>query len=150
MALLIVAAGCAGQASTPSPSSAPTPTGALLTVTTRGGLCAAGACESTIFIERDGRVHFAAKPPNDLGVVPPEQLAALASAIDATDFAELRSHPFTGTCPTAWDGQETVFDFGTAGGVEQVASCATAIDWTSPLFVAVADALRPFAVIPGG
>ena len=119
--LLVVAAGCGAEVRVPSP----TPTGVLLTVETRGGLCADGPCGSTLFVERDGRVHEAAKPPNDVGVVPPTELAALGDAIRTTDFAQLRSHPFTGTCPTAYDGQELVFEFGAPAGIERIATCET-------------------------
>lgn len=48
----------------------PVATGTLLTVETRGGLCVDGPCGTTIVIERNGRVHQAAKPPNYIGIVP--------------------------------------------------------------------------------
>jgi hypothetical protein len=139
-ALLLV--GCAG-----------TPVGALaggplLTVTARGGECPAATCETSIVVERDGAVHAAAKPPNALGTVPPNALAALDAAIRATDFDTLRSRPFTGECPTAYDGQELVFEFAAPGGVARIASCEVAIDYGSPLFVAVSTAVRPFIAIP--
>jgi hypothetical protein len=122
----------------------PLPTGALVTVETRGGLCASAPCGTTVFIERDGRVHQAAKPPNDLGTVPPAELATLAAAIRTTDFTALRSHPFTGQCPTAVDGQEVVFEFGARGGMERIATCEVDVDLGSPLFQAVSTALGPF------
>jgi hypothetical protein len=90
----------------------------------------------------------AARPPNDLGSVPPLRLAALDLAIRAADFAELRRHPFTGTCPTAYDGPEVVYTFGAPGGAERVASCEVAIDPAAPLFRAVAAALDPFGSVP--
>ena len=81
-----------------------TAAGALVTVETRGGLCVDGPCGTTVVVERDGRVHRAAKPPNDLGILGPAALAALDAAIRTTDFAALKSHPLTGECPTAYDG----------------------------------------------
>lgn len=125
-----------------------TPTGPLVTVETRGGNCASAPCGTTVFVERDGRVHQAAKPPNDLGTVLPAALAALTTAIGTTDFAALKRHPFTGQCPTAFDGQEYVFEFGAPSGVERIASCEVAIDFGSPLFVAVSTALGPFVPLP--
>jgi hypothetical protein len=122
--------------------------GPLLSVETRGGECASAPCGSTIFVERDGRVHQAAKPPNDLGVVPPDQLAALDSAIRLTDFALLKSHAFTGECPTAYDGQEFIFEFGAPGGTQRIATCEVQVDYGSPLFVAVSAALGPFVALP--
>jgi hypothetical protein len=138
----LVVAGCA-----PFGSVAPV-RGPLVTVESRGGLCPAGTCSTTITIERDGRVHEAAKPPNDLGVVPPATLAVLDAAIRTTDFTELRSHPFTGECPTAFDGQEIVFEFDAPGGTERIATCEVAVDFGSPLFVAVSTAFGPFSPLP--
>jgi len=99
-AVVLSASACSPGISIPLPVT----TGALVTVETRGGLCVDGPCGTTIIIERDGRIHEAAKPPNDIGTVPPGALAALDAAIGTTDFAALRSHPFTGECPTAFDG----------------------------------------------
>jgi hypothetical protein len=135
-------AGCAASA-TPAPVRGP-----LVTVETRGGLCPAGTCETSVTLERDGRVHLAAKPPNDLGVVPPADLAALAAAIATADFAAIRSHPFTGECPTAYDGQEMIFEFGTPGGVERISTCEVDVDFGLPVFVALSTALGPFIPLP--
>ncbi len=73
-------------------------------------------------------VHLAAKPPNDLGSVTPEVLSTLQTLIATTDFRVIKSRPFTGDCPTAYDGQETIYSFTTPGGVETIASCTVAID----------------------
>jgi hypothetical protein len=143
-AVALGTAGCATDASAPVPSA----DGPLLTVETRGGLCPEGPCGTTLVVERDGRARVAARPPNDLGSVPPLRLAALDLAIRAADFAELRRHPFTGTCPTAYDGPEVVYTFGAPGGAERVASCEVAIDPAAPLFRAVAAALDPFGSVP--
>jgi hypothetical protein len=148
LALLLVAGACAGAARTPSPTPTEAPAGPLLTVIARGGLCPPGACETTVFVERDGRVHQAAKPPNELGKVPAEVLAALDEAMRSTDFEQVRSRPFTGMCPTAYDGQELVFEFGAPSGTERIESCMVAIDWSSPLFVAVRAAVAPFVNLP--
>jgi hypothetical protein len=138
----LVVAGCAQVASV-APNQGP-----LVTVESRGGLCPTGTCAATVILERDGRVHQAAKPPNDLGVVPADTLAALESAIRTTDFTALRSHPFTGECPTAFDGQETVFEFRIPGGTERVSTCEVVVDFGSPLMAAVSNALRPFIPLP--
>jgi hypothetical protein len=126
----------------------PTAAGPLVTVEMRGGECFAAPCGRTVSLERDGRVHEAAKPPNDLGVVPPDQLAAIDTAIRLTDFVALRSHPFTGECPTAFDGQEIVYTFAAPTGTQVIASCEVEIDEGLPLFVAVATALGPWVPLP--
>jgi hypothetical protein len=128
----------------------PTPATAtpLVTVEIRGGECVGGPCGTTVILERNGRVHQAAKPPNELGTVPPAALAALDAEIRTTDFAALKSHKFTGECPTAFDGQEIVFEFGAPGGSQRIATCEVAVDFGSPLFVAVSTALGPFISLP--
>jgi hypothetical protein len=160
LAVALCVAACTSGGSAPASAAASTPAsaaprtppataaGPLLTVETRGGLCAAGPCGTTVTLERDGRVHVAAKPPNDLGTVAPAALAALDAAIRAADFTPIRSHPFTGQCPTAVDGQEIVFEFGAPSGVERIATCETAVDFGSPLFRAVSMALGPFVPLP--
>jgi hypothetical protein len=122
--------------------------GPLLTVETRGGLCPAEACDNSVILERDGRVHAAAKPPNDLGRVDAGAMATLAAAIQATDWATLRSHPFTGQCPIAFDGQELIFKFSVGTGTQRIASCEVDIDWGNPLFLAVGVALGQWVPLP--
>jgi hypothetical protein len=139
--LVIAAAACSSGIGLPGP-------GPLMTVQMRGGLCPEGPCDQTITLERNGRVHSAVKPPNDLGVVPAQAMATLTAAIQATDFAALRSHPFTDVCPIAFDGQELVFEFAVGTGTQRIASCEVAIDWGHPLFVAVGVALGAWIPIP--
>ena len=144
--LVAVSAACSATGTAPAPVRVAA--GPLLTVETRGGKCFNAPCGSTITIERDGSVHSAVKPPHDLGTVPADQLAALDSAIELTDFAALGRRPFTGECPTAFDGREVIYEFWAPTGTERIASCETAIDPGSPLFVAVAAALGSFASVP--
>jgi hypothetical protein len=146
-------AGCAARASpavvptgSPAASVSPTPTsppaGPLLTVETRGGECPEGACGSIIVIETDGRVHATAPAAGELRVLPDVILEGLVTEISKADFSTLKSHPFTGTCPVAFDGQETIYTFVTSSGSERVASCEVEVDPSDPLFVAVSAALR--------
>ena len=124
-------------------------TGPLVTVQMHGGMCADGAmCDSSVILDRDGRAHSAAKPPNDLGVVNAANMASLNAAIAATDFATLKSKPFTGECPMAFDGQELIFEFSTLSGTQRLASCEVEIDWGHPLFIAVAAALGEWIPLP--
>jgi hypothetical protein len=140
--LAAVLAACSGTAVQLAAS------GPLVTATSRGGNCPAGACEQTIYLEPDGRVHVAAKPPNDLGRVRAAAMTALGAAIRQTDFAALKSHPFTGQCPTNFDGQELIFEFNVGTTTERIASCEVEIDWGSPLFVAIGTALGQWIAVP--
>ena len=122
--------------------------GPLVKVTTRGGECVNGPCGSIIEIARDGTVTEVLPGSTDLGIVPADVLAALEAAIMAADFDAIRPRPFTGECPTAFDGQEVVYEFGVPGGIQRVGSCETEIDPDSPVFAAVTAALRAVAAQP--
>jgi hypothetical protein len=111
-------------------------------------MCPQGACGGSVILERDGRVHSAAKPPNDLGQVNGDAYAALDRAIQSTDFAAMKAKPFTGECPVNFDGQELIFEFAVGATTQRIASCETEIDWGSPLFIAVANALGEWIAIP--
>jgi hypothetical protein len=126
----------------------PVPSGPLVTVTTRGGECVNGPCGSTIVIERDGRVHQVMPQAADLGALPAEALGALDRAVKTTNFDAIRARKFTGECPTAYDGQETVYEFGAPTGTERIASCETEIDPNQPVFAAFTAALRSVAAQP--
>lgn len=128
----------------------PAAAGPLVTVTTRGGECVDGPCGSTIVIERNGRIHQTAPAVAELGMVPADVLSALDVSVKAADFGAIRSRPFTGECPVAFDGQEIVYEFGAPTGVERVASCETEIDPDQPVFAAVTAALRAVETNPAG
>jgi hypothetical protein len=142
--------GCSGPPSppvVPSPSVSPAtssipPSGPLVTVETRGGMCIEGACGSTIAIEVDGRIHAIAPAPAELGTVPGRALDALITEIAQADFPALKSHPFTDTCPIAYDGQETIYTFTTTSAAQRIASCEVVVDPAAPLFLAVDAAMR--------
>jgi len=126
----------------PQPAtSSPPLSGRLVTIETRGGMCLQGACGSTIAIETNGRIHAIAPAPAELGTVPDRALEALMTEIAQADFAALKSHSFTGTCPIAYDGQETIYVFATPSGAQRIASCEVVVDPTAPLFLAVAAAM---------
>lgn len=122
--------------------------GPLVTVQMHGGMCPDGMCDNSVVLERDGRVHSAAKPPNELGRVSAQAMATLTAAVQTADYATLKSHPFTGECPIAFDGQELIFEFGVGVGTQRLASCEVDIDWGHPLFVAVGVALGEWIPVP--
>lgn len=115
----------------------------LVTIETRGGLCFDGECRSVVSIEGDGRLHQIAPRNAELGRVPPALVGALRAEIDRANWPLLRSRPFRDTCPTAYDGQETIYSFTHTQGTafERIGSCEVVIDPHHPLFVAVAAAL---------
>jgi hypothetical protein len=126
----------------------PVPSGPLVTVTTRGGECVDGPCGSQIVIERDGQIHQVAPQAADLGTLPADALRALDAAVKTTSFDAIRARKFTGECPTAFDGQEVIYEFGAPRGTERIASCETEIDPNQLVFAAVTAALQVVAVQP--
>ena len=123
-------------------------TGPLITVQLRGGMCIEGACDHRVILDPDGRVHDDAKPPKELGRVPAQTMATLTPAVQGADYTSIKSRPFTGVCPVAFDGQEMVFEFAVGAGTQRVASCEVEIDWGHPLFVAVGIALGEWIPLP--
>lgn len=150
--VLVVSIGATLLACSPTAvaSLLPAAAGPLVTVTTHGGECVDGPCGSTIVIERNGRIHQTAPAVAALGMVPADVLSALDVSVKAADFGVIRSRPFTGECPVAFDGQEIVYEFGAPTGVERVASCETEIDPDQPVFAAVTAALRAVETNPAG
>ncbi len=148
LSVIALAAASLGACNSATTSELVPGTGPLVTVQMRGGMCPEGMCDTSVILERDGRVRSAAKPPSDLGVVTPQSMSALHAAIAATDFRALKSKRFTGECPVAFDGQELIFEFATLGGTQRLASCEVDIDWGHPLFIAVASALGEWIPLP--
>lgn len=110
----------------------------ILNVVFMGGLCQYGVCSQQIDFYEDGTVL--AQSGNDTTTVKqiePEFMERLVNESEAADFDDIRSVPFTEICPTAYDGQETVFSFFLSTGPEVVASCSVQVDMSHPLFVAV-------------
>jgi hypothetical protein len=123
---------------TPAPSQ---PANVIVSVETRGGECASGLCTRLLNIEADGHIHEVIPKDEVLGTVPVEVVDALQVEVERANYRLLRSRPFTGTCPTAYDGQETIYTFHASRGDQVIESCKVAIDPKHPLFQGVAAVL---------
>jgi hypothetical protein len=141
-AIVVIAVSVAACQSIPVVASLVPVAGPLVTVTTRGGECPDGACESITFVERDGRLHMTKPEVADLGTIPTAALAALDAAVKTTDFGAIRARPFTWECPTAFDGQEAIYEFAAPSGIERLESCQSEIDPNHPLFTALTAAMQ--------
>jgi len=115
----------------------PSSDGPLVTVEAIGGMCPTGTCRSVVAIEADGRVHQTEPEAIEISQVTAESIDVLRTAIGSTDFDAIRSRPFLGTCPTAFDGQELVYTIAMPNGSERIASCDVEVDPQAPLFVAI-------------
>jgi hypothetical protein len=90
----------------------------LVTVVRHGGLCISGTqCRSTFRIT-DATISGDGFKPRPLGV---RERAGLLRSIEKLDRGYLRRHPFTGTCPIAYDGTESIYRF--RGFQPALASC---------------------------
>src|SRR5687768_2510035 len=117
LAILAMTTSLAACQSIPAVASIVPAAGPLVTITTRGGDCPEGACESETVVERDGRLHMTKPEITALGTIPAAALDALDAAIRTTDFDDVRARPFTGECPVNFDGQEAIYEFATPSGV---------------------------------
>lgn len=115
----------------------------LLTVTYQGGTCPGNQICSTLkTILRDGSYFVNGIRSYRLN---PTAAENLLKQIDTANFANIKSKPFSGECPTKTGGQELIYVFYSSNGqITTVSSCQTAIDYSSPLFAAVKSLLPPF------
>ena len=118
VALLIatVIAGTVGAAAaSPAVFKPATP---IVSVTRHGGLCVTGReCRSTLRID-DTTISGDGYVPRRLMA---SERVALLRAIGRLDSQYLQAHPFAGTCPTAYDGSESIYRF--RGVLRALASC---------------------------
>ena len=114
----------------------------LLSIETKGGECPSGLCTRLVNVEGDGRLHEVIPTDHVIGQAPPALVDALQVEIERANYRQILSQPFTGTCPTAYDGQQLIYTFHVSTGDRTVDACKVAIDPNHPLFVAVSAVLR--------
>ena len=107
-----------------------------MSVVVVGGECPGGRCDNEAVLYGDGRVEG----PGAHGPVAADDVARISELIDATDWDAVRAVPFTGECPTAFDGQKHVYTFPADTGDLVFDSCE--FDLTSvPVIQAIDRAL---------
>ncbi len=124
----------AAPPTTSAPTSAPDDPGALLAeLVVQGGMCVAGSCGFEFTVLQDGRWHAsgAAEAPDDAGTLEDGQLEELRTAVAETTLGA--APPFTGTCPTAYDGTELVVSWRGDGERRSASSCEVAFPPQDPL-----------------
>jgi hypothetical protein len=121
--LATLALGACGQ--TPAAQPVSTPARAVASVEARGGECPQGMCSTRYEVFSDGRVvrDDGATDAMDAGIA-----ARLTELVEAADWDAILARPFTGECPTAYDGQELVYTFWPGAGEVTVASCSVQVD----------------------
>lgn len=107
LALLVVAAmAAAGVAGVLAPRAGAAGSAWVADVRLVGGLCVRGTtCATRLVLHADGRVT---RDGAVVRRVPDTRLREIRRAIASLDLVDVRAHPFTGTCPPAYDGQELI------------------------------------------
>jgi hypothetical protein len=90
----------------------------IVTVVRHGGLCVTGReCRAFLRIT-DTTISGPGVLPRR---IKPSERASLLRAVRMLDLVSLRARPFMGTCPTAYDGMESIYRF--RGFAPPLASC---------------------------
>jgi hypothetical protein len=126
-------------ATTPEPLPTPEPF-PLLSIEMTGGECPSGLCTRLVNVEGDGRLHEVIPKDQVIGRAPPALVEALQVEIERANYRLILSQPFTGTCPTAYDGQQLSTP-STCRRATGPSNRKTATTRTTP-FVAVGAVLR--------
>lgn len=125
-------------------SSLPAP---LVDVVKYGGECPSGGCGSKTTFYNNGDVRIEA-PVYDRASggyvtkttesqITLTQLNDLVTKINNQDFERVKQRPFTGTCPTAYDGQAVTYIVYKNGTTENLDSCRYILD--QPLFETISQ-----------
>ena len=95
-----------------------------------------GGCFSELTIFADGTYRYGASGLNQqkTGKINQIEFQRLQQLIATANFKTIKSVPFRGTCPIAYDGTETIYTFRQGNRTEVVRSCQTQIDSKSSLF----------------
>lgn len=130
----------------------------LLTVEKRGGLCfdkennTGYGCNSEFTLYTSGKYVLTRNINENVetinkgreGSVQHNKIVKLQQLIQNANFTQLKSIPFTDTCPTAYDGREVVYTFYRNGGTERLPTCEYKIDTDNDL-IKLADELSQWA-----
>jgi len=109
LAFALLSAGSASATATRPP---------IATVVRHGGLCLGGSECRTVFRITDTTISAPGYVPRRLA---PADRLALLPAVKLLNLPYLRAHPFTGTCPTAYDGSASIYVF--RGFARRLPSC---------------------------
>ncbi len=106
----------------------------IVSIRREGGFCRPGGCFSEVAIFADGTYRYSDRTQQKTGRINRLEIRRFQKRIAAANFEKIKSQPFTGTCPLAYDGPETVYTFRKGSQTEVIRSCQTQIDGKNPLF----------------
>lgn len=147
---MVVLVGCGALQPRSTPPQATEPP-LLISVKYSGGLCPSDTgrgsmtCTGTNDILTDGTLTVSANGNLvKTAMLSADELATLTTLVNTTNFTAIRAVPFTGLCPSAYDGSEAFYTFVTTHGMEEVASCTVTIDDMLPLFQTLSTILEKY------
>ncbi|MGV0023576.1 hypothetical protein [Phormidesmis priestleyi] len=147
---------------------------AIVSVRREGGFCRPGGCFSEVAIFADGTYRYSDPTQQKTGNLNRLEIQRFQKRIAAANFQKIKSQPFTGTCPLAYDGPETVYTFrkgdlfeisaradrteisaradrteisARADRTEVIRSCQTQIDGKNPLFQQAERVYRQITIV---
>jgi len=97
-------------------------------ISSSGGLCPTGPCGGRTTVFADGRWESL----SEKGIFDRAQVDQLRQEIQSADFAMIKSHPFTGECPEAYDGSSTTYVFYIGDRTEVLSTCKYELPDTVP------------------
>lgn len=106
----------------------------IVEVRFEGGLCPESVCSTTYTFHENGEVMMNGEVRLTLNE---NRVNNLKELISEANFEDIRSNPFSGTCPSAYDGREATYTFYPEDKQEIIPSCTYNIDDTMPLFAEV-------------
>jgi hypothetical protein len=107
----------------------------LLKVNITGGFCIPKFCDRELTIQSNGSYQYVqGETVRATGKLSRREVRALKRLIKQADFAAIKSQPFQGVCPIAFDGTKTTYTFLTQNQPEVIDDCEVAVDVEQPLF----------------
>jgi hypothetical protein len=110
----------------------------LVQVKTEGGLCVKSGreCVSNVMIYNDGSCEITDESGSHLKKsINASDLKELVQLIEETNFKKIKSKPFVGTCPRAYDGSEIIYTVNYDGKNEVISTCTYQTEDMKPLAI---------------
>ncbi len=106
----------------------------LLKVRKSNGFCMQNRCYGELIILENGTYRYEDATKAAHGKLDRRAFARFKRKLAQVNLDKVKSKPFKGLCPSAYDAPETSYLFLTGNTVEQISECQYEIDLRDPLF----------------